>query len=644
MQRLGLGCALGAVVALTSLSGCGRSNQNSPSSQAAAGAAGESDGGGSTNGGVSADDGGASPKGGSSEPALPVICDPGARTCNGPDVELCGDDGTKLAKETTCGLTQVCVGGACHDIQCVPNRKLCRDNQIWSCSSDGLGAQLVRACKADQFCLEDDGDASCSATVCTPNDALCVGEVATKCKPDGSGPAAGGQDCKTAEQLCYEGECRDQACTPGQKLCDHGDVYLCAEAGTSEVLFTDCAENEACDAASGACRPQICEPGKHGCDGNRITVCNQLGTAWDSETDCTTDNARCDEGSCKPKICSPYFTFCKDGDVYKCDSLGISASLYSVCQAQEHCGIDFVGQGLCKYDECNPGELTCLNGYLANCNADGSGQVEGGTFCPDGQICSEDAKSCTPAVCAPYQSFCNDGDVYYCQNGLKQVLSEDCGDSRYCKAEGQWTHCVPYDCLPNSNACLGNKLGKCSADGLSLTNVSEDCAATAKVCNSQLSCTASSVDILGSSKQLESEQSGQLVGDFVKVLSARKLTKIEIKLSLPAARDLLFQIYEVSDNGALTFLEEHLVADQVGEGYFSSPPLDLSLKPNTSYFLGAAATGGSFAAPFDTDPWLTEMSLGRAEGGRALSAFPYRPSDATAGPFLYLERLATEAP
>lgn len=583
-----------------------------------------------------------------SEPA-PVLCAPGARTCNGPDVEACSADGTELVKQETCALTQVCSGGSCHDIQCVPNHKLCRDNQIWSCASDGVTAELVKACKTDQFCLEDDGDASCSTTTCTAGSPLCNGDVATKCRPDGSGPEPAGQDCNSAGELCYQGECRERACTAGQKLCDHGDVYLCAEAGTSTVLFTQCAEDEACDITSGSCRPRICEPGKHTCDGSQTAECNELGTGWEAQTDCAATGLLCDAGSCKPKICTPNRATCKDGDVYQCDGLGLSASLVQVCAANQYCGPSpyNYNQEACLPDICTPGAPTCRFGYLAACNADGSGQVlDGGALCADGQVCAEDGKSCTSAVCVPNTAFCFDGDVYYCPDALKKTLAEDCGETRYCRTDGQWTHCVPYDCQPGKTACLGNQIGACGGNGLALSSVSANCAVQGQVCTAQLSCAQTSIDTFGATTDIQTYSDGDLVGDFVDVLSARTLTQLEVKLNLPVARDVSFQVYAVDPNGRFLLEMHKIVYGLVGDGYIASPTLDYSLQAGTRYFFGVVVTGGSFGVYLDSVyPYTVTAALGRQAGRMSAHAVPYPPV-VVEGPYamLYDIRLTTTAP
>jgi hypothetical protein len=580
----------------------------------------------------------------SAEPEVPMprVCEAGERSCNGPDIEVCNADGTKRIRETTCSLTQVCSGASCHDIQCVPGRKLCQDNQIWACAVDGLSAQLVKACRDDQFCVEDDGDASCSATVCVEGRELCDGSRATHCAADGSGPETGGQDCNAAGQLCYEGQCRDQACVPGEKQCQHGDVYLCAEAGTSTALFADCTEAEACDPASGSCRATVCEPNTQKCDESRVLVCNQLGTSWETGSDCALTDAVCEQGSCKAKVCVPDSTFCNGDDVYQCDRRGLTAAFSMRCGDDRYCSPFYSNQVFCQINHCTPGAMRCENGYIAACKDDGSGLTNGGTHCASGEVCGADGVSCTNPICSPSAAFCENGDVYQCDfSGLSKHLAEDCGDERYCSSVGTLTRCLPYDCIPGTQACLENQIGKCGPNGLSLTNVNTDCATQSEVCTTQLTCVPTAVDTLGAADEVQASSSGMLVGDVVQVLSARKLGALEIRLSLPAPRDLYFRIYELDANNTITLKSEQLVAGQAGEGYFSSAALNTILQAGRRYLFAVLVVGGSFASYFDTDPWTTQTSLGRAEGGVSSYALPYPPTFATPSPFLYNVRLNT---
>lgn len=559
------------------------------------------------------------------QPPEPERCEPGSRECDGPNVKRCSGDGSQWTIDDTCSLTQVCSSGACRDIECVPHRELCRDNQVWECGDDGTTAELVKHCKADQYCQEDDGDASCSATVCVPHDPLCNGQLATHCTPDGSGFAAGGQNCAETGELCYDGECRDRACTSGEKLCQHGDVYLCAEGGTGVALFSDCAETEACDATLGSCIPRVCEPGKQTCDGTRVLECNAIGTGWESAEECSLNNAVCVEGSCRAKLCTPYHGACKDDNAYQCDSLGVEYKLSEVCGAGRYCSIPYGTWANCANDDCIPGETVCRNHFVFVCNERGT--IEGvGTPCGDGKVCARDAKSCTPQVCVPNTYFCDGKTSYYCySDGLTTYRNSDCRETEYCHAENNSTSCLPYSCTPNTTACLGDQIGTCQADGLSLATVADDCTTASNVCNASLACAAKAVDQIGAAEDIVSYELPRLIGNSIDVHSSRKLTQLEANLVLGGTRDLHWMVYERVDGSSSYVIKlDKVISGQTGSGYFSSGPIDVTLQAGSRYVLAVMTGSGSVAVYFDAPPLTPSPSFGRFVAGIAAPPdYPY---------------------
>lgn len=560
--------------------------------------------------------------GGEPTPEPDRLCEPSSKTCDGPDVKLCNSAGSRLTTQATCGLTQVCRSGECRDVECVPNRQLCKDGEIWSCGSDGLSATLLKRCQADQFCLEEDGDARCSATACTPDDALCSGSFATLCKADGSGPVVGGQDCADSGETCYQGECRDRACSLGEKLCDHGDVYLCAEGGSATVLFSDCGDDETCDATAGACRPRICEPGMHVCDGTRVLECNQLGSGWELVEDCPADSTRCVAGGCAPLVCIPFYDQCIGDIGYECDELGLEQKLKVQCDLDQHCDVRF-GQAQCLLNTCEPGETVCSNATLSPCKPDGSGPQPGGTPCGQGKVCALDNQSCMDQVCEPNGYFCQDGDAYYCSSdGRYAFRNYDCGGDTYCGFQGNFSLCLPYDCAPGQDACLRNQIGTCADSGVALASVDKDCAAAGQICNSALACAATAFDTLGESEELQGYGTSYLIGDAIDVLSTRKLSQLEVKLSLGGTRDLRFVVYEKTGDFELTAKYDKLVSGQSGSGYFSSGALEYTLVAGQRYVLGVVSDSGTVAAHYDSAPWSASTSFARTAGGIAIYGSP----------------------
>jgi hypothetical protein len=557
-------------------------------------------------------------QGGQQGGAGPDRCEPGARTCDGPSVRLCDAAGISTI-EATCSLSEVCRQGECKAIACVPGRQFCDDGLIRTCSDDGTDSVLVAECATGQFCAEHDGTATCSATPCVADSLMCVNNVATRCKPDGFGPKPGGVDCSVNGQLCQDGECLDPTCVPGQKLCEHDDVYLCVGGGVDAVLFTKCDADEICDPELVACRNRICEPGKLGCDDSREAVCNALGTGWEQTgTDCAASNQVCIAGSCQTPICVANSTFCQGNDVYQCDALGLGSSLSQTCTlGYYHCAPYSASQAYCSYNACTPGAAMCSANVATKCNAQGTGAEPGGTDCsPDGVCDYYGTHACKPKVCESNTTFCKDGNINYCQDGLSSYTWTNCPDDAPCGQSNGGLACVPYKCWPDLKTCLGNQVGVCAADGMTLASVKQDCAATNEVCVSESACGASAVDSVGSAEELSSQPSGTVFGDVIDVTSNRRLTQLEANMVLAGSRDLRWVVFELVDNYYVSRYDK-VVLDQSASGYSSSGPLSYTLKAGKRYLLGVAVSGGGAVPYYDATPWQPEVSFGKVVGGLA---------------------------
>jgi hypothetical protein len=572
----------------------------------------------------------------------PSSCTVGERVCEGLNIKVCGADGRQTVAET-CLPPQSCAEGACTNTGCVPNTRFCKDGDVHKCDSEGAGSALDETCSAAEFCREEDGDAECSDTACTAGEALCDDSIATTCKADGSGPKPGGQDCADGGQVCHQGSCRASACTEGEKVCQHGDVYLCADNGSSTVLLADCEDDEVCDGALGACRPQVCEPGKIDCDSTRIVTCNQYGSGWEqSGSDCTATDELCVAGVCKKQTCTPSATFCEEGDVYRCDADGISSILYQQCDPENyHCESHSGSYASCQYNDCEPGELVCHGAYVKTCTDTGTYPASG-TRCADDMYCLEG--SCKPRVCEPYTYACKDGDIYYCEyDGRAQYVSEQCISGTTCKQIESGFACVSLPCEAGEKSCLGNKVGTCSSDGSTLSAVTEDCAASSKVCGDDLTCVTSTQDTLGIAEDAETISAGYVIGDAIEMHSARKLVEIEANLVLASARELRWVIYEQSGSNFVARIDK-VVSNQSGTGFFSSGPISYTLTAGKRYLVAVAITGGNAIAYYDTKPWNLDLSFG-VPLGRAFNYYsPTLYADYHYQERLYQMRLTTELP
>jgi hypothetical protein len=489
-------------------------------------------------------------------------CGVGSVTCEGQDVAVCNADGTTTVVKT-CSASQVCsegvciaggtgVGGssgtggndpgicdngACTGATCLPNTRFCQAGSVWKCDSTGTNSKLSQSCAKSQFCREADDSATCSDQACTAGEKVCDGDIATSCEADGSGPKAGGTDCAATKQACYLGACQDTACTAGMKVCQDGDVYLCAKNGTDTSLLADCPNGTVCDGAKLACTPKVCDIGSIGCDGTRAVTCNAFGSGWDpAATDCAADSQVCVAGVCKDTTCSPNGTFCQGGNVFQCDSLGVNSTLWQTCTPNYyHCTpYPSSNYATCDYNQCQPSQLLCDGNIARTCNADGS-WPQAGTDCGADKYCESGA--CKAKVCEPGTNFCKDGDIYNCDwNGAQSYLALDCPTDTTCDANAY--ACVPLPCSPGETTCLNNKVGKCAADGKSLSPVTEDCTTTSSVCGADNKCAKSVVDVLGDNEDPYTEYSNYVFGDAIKVTSARKLTEMQMNLVLGSPREL----------------------------------------------------------------------------------------------------------
>lgn len=577
-------------------------------------------------------------------PSTTPTCTVGERVCEGLSVKVCDADGTQRIAET-CMPPQSCAEGVCGNTACVPNTRFCKDGQVYKCDSQGAGSSLDETCSSSEFCLEEDGDAECSDTACTAGEAMCDDTIATTCKPDGSGPKPGGQDCADGDQVCYQGSCRATACAEGEKVCQHDDVYLCAENGSSMALLADCQMGEVCDAALGTCRPKVCEPGKMDCDSTRVVTCNAYGSGWDqSGTDCAATNELCLAGACKKQTCTASSTFCKEGNVYQCDSQGIASTLYQQCDPNYyHCEPYYTGTyASCAYNQCEPGELVCDGDYVKTCTDTGS-YPPTGSYCGSTKYCLDGA--CKDRECEPYTYVCKDNDIYYCEyNGVTSTPVQYCLSDTVCEKVESGVACVPLPCSAGEEACLGNKVGTCAEDGKSLSAVSKDCTADSQVCSDSETCAASVEETLGTAEDAETIGAENVLGDAIEMHSARKLVELEANLVLASPRELRWVVYEQSGSNFIARIDK-VVSNQSGTGFFSSGPLNYTLKAGRRYLVAVAVTGGNAIAYYDRAPWNLKLSFGSPLGrvltyySPTLSADYYYYQE-----YLYQMRVTTELP
>jgi hypothetical protein len=543
----------------------------------------------------------------------------------------------------------VCSAGSCKEVSCVPGTTFCGASGVWTCGPDGTPTQLAQRCSSDQFCLEKSGTATCNATACFAGDPICDGTVATQCKPDGSGPKPGGDDCAAAKQVCYSGQCRDLLCTPGQKLCDNNTLYLCSDAGSSRVVVNNCSTLEVCDPTAGACQTKVCDPGKLGCDSTRVVTCNASGSGYvQTGLDCATKQGVCIQGACQAQACSPSLSYCSGGDVYSCSNDGTVGTLINSCTADSHCVV-YGSSAYCAYYSCQPNSVGCSGNVLATCAADGSGWLPGGTDCAlTSSTCIGNA--CSPNVCNPNTLFCKDGNVQQCDGqGLTSYQVQFCTLGTYCATRTGVTTCAPTPCTADTDGCVGEKLGHCSADGMSVGAGATDCGASQQVCTLQ-GCAKTAVDSLSSTTQIGTGSANELVTNLVAVDSARKLTLIEAYLSMPTTRNLVWVVYVLTNaDGMGEFdLEFQKSTSGSGAGYQSSGAISIELEAGKTYAIGVGASDGNFVYYYDLPVAAPSLNFARVTGSADISfgaSFDSAPFDVLPSQLpVYSTRLTTTTP
>ena len=538
---------------------------------------------------------------------------------------------------------------------CSPGTRRCDGHEIKRCDDTGSHEIIEQDCSSAE-CRMQGNAPSCAPTVCSASLPVCDGSIATKCKSDGSGPLPGGVDCTANDQFCRAGKCHDTLCDPDQKSCKDGDVYLCSTDGSSLTVWDWCTDSELCDEDSAACVAQVCEAGAVSCDGTRVVTCDALGSSWlAATTDCAVQGKVCIAGSCEKRTCAASTTFCEGNDLYQCDPTGASSTLSRTCvPGVEHCEVTPAGlYAYCVANACEAGKKLCAGNVIKTCNADGSLPAVG-TTCSKDEYC-EDAE-CKPRSCELGALFCKDNDVYSCQDsGPELYTSCESGQACVALAAGldpnidasfyyDLVVCVPQACTPGTTSCALNEVGTCGPDGATLSSISNDCAASGKVCTADASCAASASDTLGKDEFAQGMSAGVFLGDVVAVRSPRKLTEIAMWLVFPAARDLRWAVYEQVGNDFISRVEKTSTVAN-GTGFVGSGPLSYQLEAGKRYAFGVEVSGESVGFS-DSLPFAKDPSFGTLLGG--LNAYTPTSSFSIAGSFVpynavYM-KVTTESP
>jgi hypothetical protein len=552
----------------------------------------------------------------------PQVCVPGSKVCDGNSATTCAADGSGPAAggtDCTASATQ-CFQGDCKPKLCEPDSTYCKSNNVYTCADNGTREALKTQCSFGYYCDSTLVPAVCKPGVCTANVAACNGNVATICKPDGSGYQPG-TDCSATNQACLQGQCVAKICEPTTYYCKSGSVYQCLGNGGSEAAYRICTTGQYCDATSSppVCSANKCTANGPACNGNLATTCNADGSGYlPGGTDCTTSGKVCVNGSCLPKICTPNAYFCSGGNVQSCGPTGATSTLVDTCLPSEFCSD---GLASCQLDVCTAGQPTCNGDVVATCKPDGSGPMSGGTDCTaNQQVC--DAGACKPVVCMANQSFCSAGNVTKCNaKGTGSTVTSYCAANQYCNATASPIVCSPDICVANTNVCAGESLAVCNADGSGYSSMSTNCASSTQVCALSPTpvCAATAVDTYGTSAVTSSGNS-TLLGNYVSVTTARKLTQIEGYYAASGTSLFTWVVYSsTTQSGSYSKIFE-VTTSGTGTMFHSSGPINVSLEKGKFYFIGVIASGATAYYNYGFSPMPALFSFGQATVGSSYTA------------------------
>lgn len=515
---------------------------------------------------------------------VPLVCTPSTTICSadGAAVEHCSADGLAVETPEPCLEGKACLSGACVDVICVPDAFRCNGTALYQCNANGTKETLADLCSGDFGSVCDAESGTCKDSVCYPGASTCSGNVVSVCAEDGMSTLPG-TNCATSNQACHQGSCKDVVCEDDY-ICEGATLRRCLDNGTRLSTIKDCGFETLCDAGAAKCITPICTPGAFVCDGDVATRCKPDGSGYIAGgTDCGASNLVCDGGGCLAKVCTAGSYFCSGGSPQYCGESGATYSPSDACSASEYC-VD--GSYYCQFDKCTAGAAVCNGNVATTCASDGSGPVAGGTDCAaTSQVC--EAGACQAVVCTSGALTCQGEAVYQCQaNGTGTQLYDSCTVSEYCDASGETPACMPDLCTAGTLGCNGEVVSTCDANGGSWTSPGANCKATNQVCILGGTCAVEEVATQGAITSTKSVSSTQLLA--FRVLTARKLTKIELQGSFAGLQKLTWVVYEKRVGSEMYDLAYQKVTSQTmpALGALQSPALDFQLVAGKSYAVG----------------------------------------------------------
>lgn len=129
---------------------------------------------------------------------------------------------------------------------------------------------------------------------------------------------------------------------------------------------------------------------------------------------------------------------------------------------------------------CVPGALSCDGARVRLCDLNGSGFLTQQT-CSLSQVCS--AGECLDVGCVPNTTFCNQGEVWACnEDGTRSSLVAHCMARQFCLEKDRQAYCNDTVCAAGDAMCSGPLATECAADGSGPKPGGEDCTAHGQSC------------------------------------------------------------------------------------------------------------------------------------------------------------------
>lgn len=291
-----------------------------------------------------------------------------------------------------------------------------------------------------------------------------------------------------------------------------------------------------------------------------------------------------------PSVCVPGATSCwSKGAISVCNADGTGTETKRVCDVGWSC-VEQHGAADCVQDHCGaPGKKRCYENTTASCNAEHTYDADqdcGEQLCVDGE--------CLALTCgSAEETLCFNAAWYDCTGrGAKPKQRTSCGPGSRCSGlDGH--NCVADPCPASQTGCINNQLGVCSEDGVSLSGVSNDCAAKGQICDRNHECVDSTTDTLGPSETETSPDKGDTLSlAVVRVDSSRLLTRLDAHMTLEASTSVAWVIYEQETDGFALRLEDDAELGP-GSDVFSSSPLEFQLEAERIYAIGFYLSDGS---------------------------------------------------